>query len=80
MKVLKFYSDTCGPCKVLTKTLEPVKDQITEVNVFEDMDLAQQYGVRKVPTTVFIDDNNQEVSRIVGTYTLEEYHESYLER
>jgi len=80
MKVLKFYSDTCGPCKVLTKTLEPVKDQITEVNVFEDMDLAQQYGVRKVPTTVFIDDNNQEVSRIVGTYTLEKYHESYLER
>lgn len=73
MKILKFYSDTCGPCKVLTKTLESVKDQITEVDVFEDTELTMLHGVRKVPATIFLDDNDKEFARLVGTYDLETF-------
>jgi len=70
MKILKFYSTTCGPCKVLAKTLEPVKDQITEVDIFESTDLTMLHGVRKVPVTIFLDDQDNEFARLVGTYDL----------
>jgi len=76
MKILKFYSDTCVPCKELSKTLETVKDQITNVDVFDGIDLAILHGVRKVPVTIFLDDQDNEFARLVGTYTLDTFEKT----
>lgn len=61
MKVLKFYADWCQPCKMLSKSIESVKDklnlQIEEVDIDANMDLAKQYNVRGVPALIVVDES-----------------------
>ena len=68
IEVLKFSSATCAPCKVLSKTLEGVEG-ITEV---VDREEFAKYGVRRVPTLVFLKDG-EEVQRTSGIIPLTEY-------
>ena len=63
-KVIKFFADWCGPCKVYAPAFEKVKeelqsDEITflEINVENDPDnLAGEYGVRGIPHTVVVEE------------------------
>ena len=62
-KVIKFYADWCGPCKlyapIFDKVSEELKDQAEFVNVNIEKDttgLAAQYKVQAIPTTVVIKD------------------------
>lgn len=63
-KVIKFYANWCGPCKIYAKTFDKVKEQysdqleIEEVNVdTADKALIDKYKVSGIPLTVFeIDD------------------------
>lgn len=70
-KVLKFGSKTCGPCKMLAMTLlnEDIGVPVESVDIDESPELAQEYAIRGVPTMVLIR-NDQEVSRLVGNYSL----------
>jgi thioredoxin 1 len=72
-KVLKFYADWCGPCKMLSKTLEQVQTDVVieEVNIDEKSELTQQMNVRGVPTLVLVD-GDVEVKRLVGLKNKEE--------
>lgn len=69
MEILKFYSTTCGPCKMLSPVLKEVaKDlgfEVKEINIEDQFDVAEQYGVMKVPTLVVLK-GGQEVDRVVG--------------
>jgi len=69
-KVLKFSASWCGPCKMLSKTLEEVQTDmpIEEIDIDEQSELAVEYGIRGVPTLVMIDEN-VEVKRNVGNLT-----------
>lgn len=70
MKVLKFYADWCGPCKGLTEVIKNAGDKITipveNVNIDENIFLAQEFRVRSVPTMVLVDDTENEIKRHVG--------------
>lgn len=70
MKVLKFYADWCGPCKMLSRIVEDAGDKITipfeDVNIDTDMMTGVQFGVRGVPTMVMVDDSGKEIKRKVG--------------
>lgn len=70
MKVLKFYADWCGPCKALTTVITNAKDKIAitieNVNIDENIFLAQEFKVRSVPTMILVDDSEQELKRHVG--------------
>jgi thioredoxin 1 len=70
MKVLKFYADWCQPCKMLSKIIEGAKDKITlpieEINIDDNQELAQQYGIRGIPALVIVDDAGKEVRRQSG--------------
>ncbi|KAK4236108.1 thioredoxin-like protein [Achaetomium macrosporum] len=56
--IVDFYADWCGPCKMIapafeslsTKHSKPNKIAFCKVNVDTQRDVAQQYGVRAMPT------------------------------
>jgi thioredoxin 1 len=70
MKLLKFYAEWCGPCKGLTMVINGAKDQLNvpveEVNIDENLFMAQDFKVRGVPTLVLVDDQEKEIKRHVG--------------
>lgn len=77
-KVLKFSASWCGPCKMLSKTIEGIETDVVieEVDIDEQSELAVEYGIRGVPTLVMLDEN-VEVKRSVGNLTKQQL-ESWL--
>ena len=72
-KVLKMSASWCMPCKVYAKTFESVKNEekykditFEEIDIEENEDLAIKYGIRGVPTTVVLDENNNVLSKFSG--------------
>ena len=68
--LIDFYADWCGPCKMFSPVVEAVATEnedikVVKVNVDDAQDLAIQYQVMSIPTTVVIK-NGQEVNRAVG--------------
>ena len=68
LKILKFYTQKCGPCAQIKPMIEEVGKEtgvpIESINALED-DRAAQYGIRAVPTLIFLK-NNLEVARKTG--------------
>lgn len=59
--LIDFYADWCGPCRMLSPIVEEIKNERTDVkvikiNVDENPQLAGAYGVRSIPTLVYIKD------------------------
>ena len=75
MKSLKYFSATwCGPCKVFKPVMQEIASQGSNVefsDVDEQSDVAAEFGVRSVPTTVVME-NGQEIDRFVGAIPKEQ--------
>jgi|TARA_R110001592_G_scaffold39825_3_gene130928 thioredoxin 1 len=75
MKKAKYFSAVwCGPCKVFKPIMKELSDEGYDIEFIdgdENQDLAVQYNIRSVPTTI-IEEDGEEVSRIVGVKTKEE--------
>lgn len=60
VKVLYFSAPWCSPCKVFGPALENASNrlgfQVEKVNVETEMDLAREYDVMSLPTTVWFRD------------------------
>ena len=71
---LYFSAAWCQPCKTLSPVMEQVGNSIPvkKINVDEQSDLAQRYGIRSVPTVVLLE-NQIEVKRIIGVKPMNEY-------
>ena len=71
IKILKFESDSCPQCKVLSITLERIskenKIDIKNIDIEEDnnQDLIRKYNIRSIPTIIFLNED-QEYNRLVG--------------
>jgi|TARA_R100000027_G_scaffold58543_1_gene48522 thiol-disulfide isomerase/thioredoxin len=71
-KVIKFYADWCGPCKIYAKTFDKVveefKDSVEFINVNVEKDtsgLAAKFKVSSIPAT-FIVENESTLRSHVG--------------
>lgn len=73
VEVLKFSATWCGPCRVLAQTLKDVEG-ITNIDIDKDMETARKYGIRSVPTMVFLKDG-VEVHRQSGNMPLQMYQQ-----
>lgn len=74
--ILKFFSDSCGPCKVLARTLEPIEAKYSgisfySINIDNNSHAPNYSGVRSLPTLIFLK-NGEEMNRLVGTYPQKE--------
>ncbi len=52
--ILDFYADWCAPCRMIGPVLEQITEEnpdikIVKVDVDNNMELAQRYGVRGIP-------------------------------
>jgi len=71
VSLVDFWAEWCGPCRMMTPIIEELakdyagKAKIGKVNVDEEFELAEQFGVSSIPTLVIIKDGT-EVKRFVG--------------
>lgn len=58
--IIDFYADWCGPCKIVAPILEELaldfdgKIDIYKVNTEEEQELASVFGIRSIPSILFI--------------------------
>ena len=76
--LLDFYADWCGPCKAMGPTLEQFQHassvDLVKINVDENRELAQQYGVRGIPCFVYLE-NGINKGTAVGMQSLQQLRE-----
>ena len=79
--LVDFWAEWCGPCRTLGPILEELsgemgdKAKILKVNVDENGELAQQFGIRGIPTMIFFKDG-QPVKTLVGVQPKDEIKKS----
>lgn len=68
MKTIKrFTASWCAPCKGLAMVIESINTDIPieVIDIDENLDLAQKYQVRSVPTLIMFEDDT-EIKRSTG--------------
>ena len=72
--IVDFWAEWCGPCKMVTPIIDELstdyegKATIGKVNVDDNHEVSMKYGVRSIPTILFIKDG-EVVDKHVGVAT-----------
>ena len=77
-KFIYFSAPWCGPCRQLGPIMDEVATQVEvqKVNVDDNPELSQHYGIRNVPTVVLTEDGN-EIGRKLGLNPKQAYLNMY---
>ena len=68
--LLDFYADWCGPCRMVAPIVHEIADErddivVGKINVDEQPELAQAFGVMSIPTLVVMK-NGEVVNQAMG--------------
>ncbi len=69
--LVDFFATWCGPCKMLSPTIEAIVDEcdgsfsVYKVDIDEAGDVAMDYGIMSVPTLIVFK-NGAEAARMIG--------------
>lgn len=79
--LVDFWASWCGPCRMLTPIVEDLSKEfgedviIAKVNVDEEIELAQSYGVMSIPNVIIFKDGKV-VDNSVGVRPKHYYSET----
>lgn len=73
--LLDFWADWCGPCRMVSPIIDEIAEETTDkkvckINVDEQPELAQAFGVMSIPTLVVMKDG-EVVGQSVGVKSKE---------
>ncbi len=69
--MIDFWATWCGPCRMLSPTVDEIASEwgdrvtVAKCNVDDAEEVAAQFGIRNIPTLVFLKDGKI-VDRLVG--------------
>ena len=69
--MVDFWAAWCGPCRMIAPVIDELagdfegKANICKVNTDEEQDLAVKYGIRSIPTIIFMK-NGEVVDQLIG--------------
>ena len=82
--LLDFWASWCAPCRMLSPSIDQLSQQygdkvvIGKINIDEERELAQQFGVMSIPS-VFVIKNGKVVDSTVGVRP-KKYYEDALDK
>src|SRR3954447_19987920 len=66
--LVDFWAQWCGPCHAVSPVLDRIADEhdvkLVKVNIDEQQDLAQRYGVASIPFMVLFENGEPQASAI----------------
>jgi thioredoxin 1 len=71
LAMVDFWAEWCGPCRAIAPVLEDIAQAsegrvtLLKVNVDENPGLAARYGIRSIPTVLFVKEGTV-VEQVVG--------------
>lgn len=73
-KILKFYSESCAPCKVMSNKLKGLDVEVKDIDIADgdNIDVCNKYSIRTVPTIIVLDENDELVSTFKGIVPIED--------
>ena len=78
--LVDFFATWCGPCKMIAPFMEELaetydgKAVIVKVDIDEEIELAEEYGVESIPTVILFKDGTP-VSTQIGAHQKDFYAE-----
>ena len=78
--ILDFSAPWCGPCKTIVPYLENIETEfegkaiVGKINIDENNNIAIKYGIRNIPTVIFIK-NGEQKEKLVGVFPKDKYKE-----
>ena len=75
--LVDFWATWCGPCRMIAPEIERIAEEydgrllVGKVNIDEQPELAQQYGVTAIPTVILFR-NGESAAQFVGYRRAEE--------
>ncbi len=77
-KLIKVYTDWCGPCKMMTEILKDINlegefnTQLVNIDAGKDKEILVKHGIRGVPYFILEDSEGKVIREISGAMTLEQ--------
>jgi len=83
--LLDLGAGKCIPCKMMEPVLHTLKDEyqgrmdVVFIDVWENQEAAASYGIRSIPTQIFLDAGGKELYRHEGFFSKEEILSKWVE-
>lgn len=81
--IIRMGASWCAPCHLFAKTFEKVSEMeeykgidFKSLDIEEDEEsevLVEKYGVRNVPTTLILDENNELIYKLIGNLSFKDF-------